>query len=61
MPKEYSGRIEVSVDSCIASLVQMLNNRGVHTTNCCCGHGEHSGVIFYLQNGKEYKLKLGIA
>jgi len=60
-PREYSRRTEVYVDSCIASLVQLLNNHGVCTTSCCCGHAEHVGTIFYSQDGKEHQLKLGMA
>lgn len=34
-----SGRTEVPVDSCIAVEVQALNDLGVITYGCCCGHG----------------------
>ncbi len=35
-----SGRKEVPVDACIADEIQMLNNIGVITYGCCCGHGQ---------------------
>jgi len=38
--KLFSGRIETKVDACIAPLVQMLNNYGIETIACCCGHGK---------------------
>lgn len=37
-PRE-SGRIKIPVDSCIAEEIQMLNDIGVITYGCCCGHG----------------------
>ena len=35
-----SGTNEVPVDSCIADEVQSLNDYGVITYGCCCGHGK---------------------
>jgi hypothetical protein len=35
------------VDACIAPLVQAMNDRGVHTLGCCCGHGEVVGSIVF--------------
>jgi hypothetical protein len=29
----------ISVDACIADEIVALNAAGVHTINCCCGHG----------------------
>ena len=40
-PRE-SGRTEIPVDSCIADEIQMLNDLGVITYGCCCGHGQFS-------------------
>jgi len=40
--KEISGREAVPVDECIAPLVQMLNDYGIETIACCCGHGQAS-------------------
>lgn len=31
------------VDACIAPLVQMLNDYGIETLGCCCGHGKEDG------------------
>lgn len=33
------------VDSCIAPLIQALNDAGLYTANCCCGHGKGDGLI----------------
>ena len=35
----------VDVDSCIANFIQWLNDNGVRTMSCCCGHGKTSGGI----------------
>ena len=31
---------EELIDSCIAPLVQILNDYGIKTISCCCGHGK---------------------
>lgn len=41
-----------AVDSCIADIVQALNDAGILTSSCCCGHGEYPGSIL-LQDGRE--------
>lgn len=33
------------VDSCIADLVQALNDAGIYTAQSCCGHGSGRGRI----------------
>ncbi|MCM3452750.1 hypothetical protein M3685_02155 [Heyndrickxia oleronia] len=48
---------QVVVDACIADEVQELNNKGIITLGCCCGHGQ-AGEIFEYENAngkwKEY-------
>jgi transcriptional regulator with XRE-family HTH domain len=46
VPTEISQVIEI--DRCIAAEVRWLNQRGVHTRSCCCGHGEQppSALIY---------------
>ena len=44
-PREISGRRDVPVDSCIAPLVQALNDAGIKTLASCCGHGKGDGDI----------------
>ena len=34
-----------SVDRCLAPIIQALNERGIFTSNCCCGHGKGPGDI----------------
>ena len=33
------------VDSCIADLVNALNEAGIYTSQSCCGHGKGDGRI----------------
>lgn len=33
------GRHEVGADACIADYVQAMNDKGIVTVGCCCGHG----------------------
>lgn len=40
----------VVVDACIAEEIQQLNNIGIVTLGCCCGHGE-AGKITIHENG----------
>lgn len=35
----------VPVDACIADEIQDLNDRGIVTLGCCCGHGRAGEVI----------------
>ncbi len=39
------------VDSCIAPIVKALNDAGIYTAGCCCGHGETDGNII-LHDGR---------
>lgn len=51
-PAGFSGkhkeRVDVPVDSCISDLVEVLNEGGVLTIACCCGHGKGEGRIDLL-------------
>lgn len=57
-PMEVSGRTEITVDACLAPLVQALNDAGVHTLGCCCGHGHAAGSILYEQNGTVHEISV---
>jgi len=39
------------IDACIAPIVKALNDAGIYTANCCCGHGEGDGEII-LHDGR---------
>jgi hypothetical protein len=41
-----------TVDACIAPIVQALNEVGIGTKACCCGHGNANGNIA-LADGRE--------
>jgi len=38
--REVVIRRRVAVDACIAAEIEWMNDLGVHTTGCCCGHGK---------------------
>lgn len=42
----------VAVDSCIAGIVEALNESGMRTVASCCGHGKRPGRIS-LADGRE--------
>lgn len=44
------GSYIASVDSCLAPLVQALNNAGIETIASCCGHGHLTGSIILRDN-----------
>ena len=50
---DKSGNLHtVEVDSCIAPLVEALNNHGIRTTGSCCWHKEKFGEI-WLADGRD--------
>lgn len=40
-----------AIDLCIAPIVQALNDAGILTRGCCCGHGKRAGNI-WLHDGR---------
>ncbi|MCM3129001.1 hypothetical protein ACFQ3J_08850 [Paenibacillus provencensis] len=50
IPRSESGRTVVPVDACIAEEIQELNDKGVITLSCCCGHGR-AGETTEWENG----------
>lgn len=36
---------DVSVDGCLVGEINHLNNLGITTIGCCCGHGKRQGYI----------------
>ena len=45
----------ISVDSCLAPLIKMMNKFGIKTVGCCCGHGKNRGSVM-IDNDREDKL-----
>ena len=33
------------IDACIADIIKALNDAGIHTAGCCCGHNKNTGYI----------------
>lgn len=54
-----SGRTKVPVDSCIADEIQFLNDCGVLTYGCCCGHGVEKSNCLVDSSSKELLNQLG--
>ena len=48
------------VDSCIAKEVKELNNKGIKTLGCCCGHFRYKKTIIIESNGVIKELYSGI-
>lgn len=56
---------QIYVDSCIAPLIQQMNNQGIITVGCCCGHGKDVGWVqidsisepLLAQHGYRYRLE----
>ena len=42
---------KIQVDSCIAPIVKALQDAGIGTRGCCCGHNSGIGDI-HLQDGR---------
>lgn len=45
----------VGIDSCIAPIIKALNEGGIRTDYCCCGHGKKDGVIL-LHDGRVFRI-----
>lgn len=43
-------KTKVSIDACIANVIQHLWDKGILTTNSCCGHGKENPSIV-MQSG----------
>ena len=35
------------IDSCLAPYIKALNDAGLYTGGCCCGHGKENGHIAF--------------
>jgi hypothetical protein len=45
----------VKIDACIADEIQMLNDKGVVTLGCCCGHGKAGQIEVYKNKSGKWK------
>lgn len=49
------------LDFCIKNLIYVLNNYGIKTIGCCCGHGKYNiSIIYRSPNNKVWDLVSGI-
>lgn len=59
------GKHQVGVDACIADYVQAMNDAGIITIGCCCGHGKAQAIVLVAaesaakltENGYEFVFK----
>ena len=51
-PRPVSKRTKIKVDTCIAGLVQYLNDVGVETLGSCCGHGNGPASLLVDYEGR---------
>lgn len=49
----------VAVDSCIAKEILWLNDNGVDTINCCCGHFRSNPEVIITPSSLQKAIKLG--
>jgi len=43
----WGGKKTVRVDSCIAPVIQAIQDAGLRTSSCCCGHGRGASLIVW--------------
>jgi len=43
----------VAVDECLVDTIVSLNEAGLPTIGCCCGHGKENGYI-WLKDGRVF-------
>jgi len=60
-PRPVSGLTQIMVDRCIAEEVQRLNDAGVWTLSCCCGHGYAPTSILVHASSLDQCTALGYA
>lgn len=46
----YLKRGTVRVDACLKEIIQELNDKGIITLGCCCGHGKYPRTIICLED-----------
>lgn len=50
----------VRLDPCIVSLIQVLNDDGIRTLACCCGHDRYEPTVVATDGKKIYEVGTGI-
>ncbi len=49
----------IRVDGCMANIIKYLNDFGIETKGCCCGHGRYPMTIVVEANGKLIEIVSG--
>jgi len=50
--RKYSKLKTAKVDDELGPLVQYLNDKGIETVGCCCGHGRYPATVLIKEKGK---------
>jgi len=45
--RSFAGGKAIRVDSCIAPVIQAIQDAGLRTSSCCCGHGRGASLIVW--------------
>lgn len=58
-PFVKDGWHKIFVDACLAEEIQKLNDNGIITEQCCCGHDKSPKSIWIAKESKERAEELG--
>ncbi len=62
LPNRADGWFPVPVDACIAAYIQRMNDLGIKTKCCCCGHGKTSiASVLVREESEGLMVQLGYA
>ena len=50
--RSFAGGKTVRVDSCIAPVIQAIQDAGLRTSSCCCGHGRGASLIVWEEDAE---------
>jgi hypothetical protein len=53
--KDYNSEHLVELDECMADIVLFMNEMGIKTTSCCCGHGQYPPSII-ASDGRDVRV-----
>ena len=50
--RSFRGGKTAMVDKCIAPVIQRMQDAGLRTSSCCCGHGTGASLIIWEEDAK---------
>ena len=50
--RSFRGGKTVRVDECVASVIQEMQDAGLRTSSCCCGHGAGASLIVWEEDAQ---------